>query len=296
MDEIKKQLRFGLPKGSLEEATIQLFKDAGYDISAERRCYRLKIDEEDLDCYLIRAQEIPKYVEKGLLDIGLTGKDMIVENKAKVIELVTLNYIKGRLGTLKWVLAVPQDSKIKSVKDLQGKTISTEIPEITKEYFKKHRVKAKITFSWGASEVKPPIFADAIVDNVETGTTLKAHHLKTIDTIFETSVKLIANKESLKDKWKREKIENLSLLLKGTLMAKEKERVIVMMHVSGEKLKRVLRVIPKIKSPTIKKLLGEDWYDVSFGCDGKETRELIPKLKRMGCQGIIEWPIVKLVP
>jgi len=288
------KLKLGIPKGSLQEYTLKIFKVAGFDINIPERGYFLKIDDPQIECFLLRPQEIPKYVEKGKLDLGISGDDWILETKAKVIEVCDLKYAKERIQKVKWVLAVPQDSKIKSVKDLEGKTISTEAVNLVKNYLKKNRVKAKIEFSWGTTEVKPPRFVDAIVDITETGASLRAHNLKILDTILVSSTKLITNKKTWQDKWKKEKIEDLALLLQGAVRGEEV--VNLMMHIPGEKLNKILKVLPKLKSPTVKKITGENWYDVTIGCKKKETRELIPKLKRMGCQGIIEWPVVKLVP
>ncbi|PIP31852.1 ATP phosphoribosyltransferase [bacterium (Candidatus Gribaldobacteria) CG23_combo_of_CG06-09_8_20_14_all_37_87_8] len=288
-----KKLKLGIPKGSLQKYTIKIFKAAGFDIEIPERGYFLKIDDPEIDCFLLRPQEIPKYVEKGKLDLGISGDDWILETKAKVIEVCDLKYAKQEIKKVKWVLAVPEDSKIKSVRDLQGKTISTEAANLVKDYLRKNKVKAKVEFSWGTTEVKPPRFADAIVDITETGTSLKAHNLKILDTILLSSTKLIANKSVWRDKWKREKIEDITLLLQGAIRGEEE--VNLMMHIPEKKLNRVLKILPKLKSPTIKKLTGENWYDVTISCKEKNTRELIPKLKRMGCQGIIEFPINKVI-
>ena len=288
------KLKLGIPKGSLQEYTLKIFKSAGFDINVPERGYFLTIDDPGIECFLLRPQEIPRYIEKGKLDLGISGDDWILESKAKVIEVCDLKYAKQEIKKVKWVLAVPKDSKIKSVKDLKGKTISTELVNTVKDYLRKNQVKARVEFSWGASEVKPPLFADAIIDNTETGVSLKAHNLKILDTILESSTKLITNKSAWQDKWKREKIKDLALLLQGAV--KGEEVVNLMMHIPGEKLNRILKVLPKLKSPTIKKLAGENWYDVEISCKEKDTRELIPKLKRMGAQGIVEWPLIKLVP
>jgi len=288
----EKKLKLGIPKGSLQERTLKIFQRAGFEIEVPERRYILNIDDPEIECLLLRPQEIPKYVEKGKLDVGLSGDDCILEAKAKVIEVCDLRYTK-QIKRLRWVLAVPKDSKIKSIKDLQGKIISTEAVNLVKDYLKKNKVKAKIEFSWGATEVKPPRFSDAIIDLTETGASLRAHNLKIIDTILLSSTKLITNKSTWQDKWKQEKIKDLALLLQGAV--KGEEVVSLMMHVPGGKLKTILKVLPKLKSPTIKKLTGENWYDVTISCDTKETRELILRLKRMGCQGIVEFPINKIV-
>jgi ATP phosphoribosyltransferase len=291
---VENKLKLGIPKGSLQEYTLKIFKSAGFDIEVPERKYFLKIDDPEIECFLLRPQEIPKYVEKEKLDLGISGDDWILETKAKVIEVCDLRYAKQEIKKVKWVLAVPENSKIKSVKDLEGKMISTEIVNLVKDYLKKNKVKAKVEFSWGATEVKPPRFADAIVDITETGTSIRTHNLKVIDTILVSSTKLITNETAWRDRWKREKIEDLALLLQGAV--KGEEFVNLMMHVSEEKLNKILKFLPKLKSPTIKKIAGENWYDVTISCKEKDTRELIPKLKRMGCQDIVEYPLAKLVP
>lgn len=287
------RLKLGIPKGSLQKYTLKIFKEAGFDISIPERGYFLMIDDPEIECYLLRPQEIPKYVESGKLDLGISGDDWILESRAKIIEVCDLRYAKQEIKKVKWVLSVPKNSKIKSVKDLQGKTISTEAVNLTKDYLKENKVKAKVKFSWGATEVKPPRFADAIVDITETGASLKAHNLKILDTIFVSSTKLITNKFSWQDKWKKEKIKDLALLLQGAVRGEG--AVSLIMHAPGEKLKRISKALPKLKSPTIRKIVGQDWYDIIVSCKEKDARELIPKLKRMGCRGIIEFPMIKLV-
>jgi len=286
------KLKLGIPKGSLQENTLKIFKSAGFDIDVPERGYFLKIDDPEIECFLLRPQEIPRYIEKGKLDLGISGDDWILESKAKIIEVCDLKYAKQEIKKVKWVLAVPENSKIKSVKDLEGKTISTEAVNLVKNYLKKSKVKARVEFSWGTTEVKPPRFADAICDITETGASLRAHNLKVIDTILVSSTKLITNKQAWQDKWKKEKIKDLALLLQGAVGGEE--MVNIMMHIPGTKLNRILKFLPK--SPTIKKLIGENWYDIEISCKERETRELIPKLKRIGAQGIVEWPVMKIVP
>ena len=286
------KLKLGIPKGSLQENTLKIFKSAGFDIDVPERRYFLKIDDPEIECFLLRPQEIPRYIEKGKLDLGISGDDWILESKAKIIEVCDLKYAKQEIKKVKWVLAVPENSKIKSVKDLEGKTISTEAVNLVKNYLKKSKVKARVEFSWGTTEVKPPRFADAICDITETGASLRAHNLKVIDTILVSSTKLITNKQAWQDKWKKEKIKDLALLLQGAVGGEE--MVNIMMHIPGTKLNRILKFLPK--SPTIKKLIGENWYDIEISCKERETRELIPKLKRIGAQGIVEWPVMKIVP
>jgi len=287
------KIKLGIPKGSLQEYTLKVFKSAGFNIDVPERGYFLKIDDPEIECFLLRPQEIPKYVEKGKLDLGISGDDWIFESKAKVIEVCDLKYAKQKIKEVRWVLAVPQDSKIKSIKDLKGKVISTEAINLVKDYLKKNKVKARVEFSWGTTEVKPPRFADAIVDITETGASLGAHNLKILDTVFLSSTKLITNKAAWQDEWKREKIKDISLLLQGAVRGEEV--VNLMMHIPGEKLNKILKILPKLKVPTIRKLASENWYDVTIGCEAKSVRELIPKLKRMGCQGIVEFPVSKIV-
>ena len=288
-----KKLRLGIPKGSLQDATINLFKKAGYVIRVDERSYYPKIDDPEIECVLIRAQEMARYVEEGAIDAGLTGKDWIVENGADVVEIAELLYAKQGLGKVKWVLAVPENSKIKGVKDLQGKRIATELVNVSKNYLKKHKVKANVEFSWGATEVKPPQLADAIIEVTETGASLKVNKLKIIDTIMESSTRFIANKSAWKNKNKRKKMLNLAILLKGAIAAEEK--VGLMMNVPNKKLDKILKILPAMKKPTISKLVGCDWSDVFTVADEKEVRGLIPKLKRAGAQGIIELPLNKVI-
>jgi len=291
--EQKKQLKLALPKGSLEEATIKLFEKAGYNIKLAERSYYPKIDDPEIDCVLVRGQEIPRYVAEGIIDCGFSGEDWVLESKAEVVEVANLDYTKNKIGKAKWVLAVPENSNIKSVKDLQGKIVSTELVEISKDYFRKHKVMADIRFSWGATEMKPPRFADAIIEIIDTGTTLKTHNLKIIDVIMESATKFIANKKSWKDNWKKEKIKNLAMLLTGALAAED--RVGVMMHVSAKNLKKAVKLLPAMKKPTITKIIGENYYDLLTVAGKREIRELIPKLKKIGCTGIVEFPLNKIV-
>jgi len=287
------KLKLAIPKGSLQEYTLKIFKAAGFDIEAPERGYFLTIDDPEIDCYLLRPQEIPRYVEEGKLDLGISGDDWIQESKAKIIEVCDLKYAKQKIKKVKWVLAVPKNGKIKTIKDLQGKIISTEAVNLAKDYFKKQKVRARVEFSWGATEVKPPRFADAIVDITETGASLRANNLKILDTIFLSSTKLITNKAAWRDGWKKEKIKAMSLLVQGAV--KGEEVVGLMMHVPREKMNKALKILPKFKSPTIKKIVGKEWYDVIISCREKEIRELIPRLKRLGCQGIVEFPANKVV-
>ena len=290
---MKKILKIGLPKGSLQESTFALFKKAGYNITLTERSYYPDINDEELEVMLIRAQEMARYVESGVLDCGLTGRDWIKESGCKVEETAELIYAKQGLRKVRWVLAVPVGSKIKSVKGLEGKRIATELVNVTKEYLKKNKVNASVEFSWGATEAKPPELADAIVELTETGASLKANNLEIIDTVMESNTVLIANKNCLKDDWKKKKMENLFILLQGALIAEEK--VGVKMNVPANKLQEVLKLLPALQKPTVSKLSDESWVDVDTIIDEKVGRDLIPKLKRAGAQGIVEYPLNKVI-
>lgn len=287
------KLRIGLPKGSLETATLQMFKKAGFNISQGQRSYFPTIDDEELEAILIRAQEMPRYVEEGVLDVGLTGKDWIMESKSRVVEVAELIYAKQGLRPVRWVLAVPKDSPIKSVKGLKGKRIATELVNVTKSYLRKNKVKAEVEFSWGATEVKPPQLVDAIVELTETGESLRANNLRIIDAVMESTTKLIANGRAYQDKWKKKKIDNLALLLKGALRAEEK--VGLKMNVPGEKLKKVISILPAMRTPTISRLSEENWWALETIIDEKTVRDIIPELKEAGAQGIIEYSLNKVI-
>lgn len=287
------KLKLGLPKGSLQEATFRMMQKAGFQISVGRRSYFPFVDDEELEITLMRAQEIPRYVEKGILEAGITGKDWILENKAKVIEVCDLLYAKQGVNPVRWVLAVPENSKIKNVKDLQGKSIATEVVNITKEYLKKNKVKAEVEFSWGATEVKPPLFVDAIVELTETGSSLRANNLRIIDTLLSSTTKFIANKDVWKNQWKKTKIENIAILLQGALAAEEK--VGIKMNVPKNKLNNIISELPALRKPTISNLSDENWVAVETIINEKVVREIIPKLKRLGAEGIIEYPLLKVI-
>jgi len=291
---MKKVLRLGLPKGSLQESTLKLFKKAGYNVSVDARSYYPVFDDVEIQALLIRAQEMARYVDDGVLDAGLTGKDWILEQGADVHEVAELNYAKGGLRPVKWVVAVPNDSKIKSIKDLKGKRIATELVCFTKKYLKSQGVKAEVDFSWGATEVKPPYLADAIVELTETGSSLRANNLRVIETILVSSTRFIANKKSWKDKWKRQKMENIVLLLKGALSAEEK--VGLKMNVPDKSMKRVMTLLSAMHSPTISQLSDKGWYALEVVIDEKTVRDIIPKLKAVGASGIIEYPLNKVIP
>ncbi len=288
------KLKLGLPAGSLQKTTMEMFKKAGFSINVGERSYFPSIDDEEIECTLIRAQEIPKYVQDGVLDTGLTGKDWITETKSDVVEVAELIYSKQGLKPIKLVIAVPNDSDIKEVKDLEGKKIATEMVESTLEYLKKHGVNARVEFSWGATEVKPPKLADAIAELTETGRSLKANNLRILDTILESTTRVIANKESWEDSWKRKKIEDMVTLLKGALLAEEK--VGLKMNVSKDNLDAVLSLLPALRKPTISNLNDEDWVAIETVIDEKKVRELIHKLKEAGAEGIIEYALRKIIP
>jgi len=293
LGEKQVKLKIGLPKGSLEVATFQMFKKAGFNISRSERSYFPIIDDEELEAVLIRAQEISRYVEEGVLDVGLTGQDWIMENKSRVVEIADLIYAKQGLRPVRWVVAVPKDAPIKSVKGLKGKRIATELVNVTKAYLRKNKVKAEVEFSWGATEVKPPELVDAIVELTETGSSLRANNLRIIDTVMESTTKLIANKKAYQDKWKKKKIDNIALLLKGALRAEEK--VGLKMNVPQDKLKKVISILPAMRTPTISTLSEKNWCALETIIDEKTVRDIIPKLKGAGAQGIIEYALNKVI-
>lgn len=287
-------LKIALPKGSLEEATYQLFKKAGFSITINSRSYFPTVDDSELEVILFRPQEMSRYIEDGAVDCGLTGHDWILENESKVVELCELQYSKRTRNPVRWVLAVHQDSVFKSVKDLEGRKIVTELVNVTKNYLKKNKVRAEVEFSWGATEVKPPRLADAIVEATETGSSLRANNLRIIDTLLVSVPKFIANEKSARDKWKRTKMENIATLLQGAIRAQEK--VGLKMNVSKKDLPKVLKILPALKKPTISGLSQEGWYDVDTVIDEAIVRELIPALKASGASGIIEYPLNKVIP
>lgn len=291
--EIKK-LRVGLPKGSLQEVTISLFKNAGFKITIGARSYFPSVDDPEMEIILIRAQEMARYVEKGVLDCGITGKDWIVENDAEVVEVADLIYAKQGLQPVRWVLAVPNDSPIKQVTDLEGKRIATELVNVTKKYLAERGVTATVEFSWGATEAKVPFLADAIVELTETGASLAAHNLRIVDTVMESTTRFIANKDVWnKDEWKRKKIENLAMLLQGALIAEK--MVGLKMNVEKNNLEKILTLLPALKNPTISQLADENWVAVETVLEERIARTIIPELKRAGAQGIIEYPLNKVI-
>ncbi len=288
------KLKIALPKGSLEEATYQLFQKAGFNIAVSARSYFPAIDDEEIEVILLRPQEMSRYIEDGVVDCGLTGHDWILENESDVQELCQLQYSKRTRNPVRWVLAVHESSSFKSVKDLEGKKIVTELVNVTRQYLKKNKVNAEVEFSWGATEVKPPRLADAIVEATETGSSLRANHLRVIDTLITSVPKFIANHKSYKNEWKRRKMENIVMLLEGAIQAQGK--VGLKMNVAKKDLPRVLKILPALKNPTVSTLSKEGWYDVDTIIDEPVVRELIPALKKAGASGIIEYPLNKVIP
>jgi ATP phosphoribosyltransferase len=289
----KKTLRFGLPKGSLQDATLEKMAKAGFNISVSSRSYIPYVDDPELEIRLIRAQEISRYVEHGYLDCGITGHDWIQENGSKVHEVGVFQFNKATRQTARWVLAVPENSSIKSVKDLKGKRIATELVNTTRKYLRKNKVKAEVEFSWGATEMKAHELVDVIVDITETGSSLRANKLRIVDTLLESTPRLIANHDSWKNHWKRRKIEILSLLLKGALEAEAK--VGLKMNIARQNLEALLKALPALRNPTISNLSLEGWVAVETIIDEHVVRELIPALKSAGAEGIIEYPLNKVV-
>jgi ATP phosphoribosyltransferase len=286
-------LKLGIPKGSLEEATVNLFAKAGYRIKISSRSYFPSIDDDEIECMLIRAQEIARYVADGVLDAGLTGKDWVQENRVDVEEIADLIYSKASSRPVRWVLAVPNDSPIKSVKDLQGKRIATEVVSMTEDYLKKHGVTASVEFSWGATEVKPPKLADAIVEVTETGNSLRANNLRIVETLMESNTKFIMNKDSFKDEWKKNKVDRLVLMLKGAMAANQK--VGMLMNVPKKSLDAVIKILPPEVKPTLANLTDENWVDLTVILEEKLVREIVPDLKSAGAEDIVEFPLNKII-
>ena len=287
------KLKLGIPKGSLENATIDLFRRAGFTITTSSRSYFPAIDDPEIECMMIRAQEMARYIEDGVLDAGLTGRDWVEESEAKVEAVADLIYAKQSFGKVRWVLAVPEASTFQSVKDLEGKIIATELVATTKRYLAKNGVTAKVEFSWGATEVKPPVLADAIVEVTETGSSLRANKLRIIETVLESNTQLIANVDSWRDASKRRKIEDIRLLLEGAINALG--RVGLILNVRKECLPAILNILPALKNPTISNLSDPDWVAVHTILDEITVRNIIPRLKEAGGQGIVEYPLNKIV-
>jgi ATP phosphoribosyltransferase len=291
---VARKLVIGLPKGSLQDSTYAMMKKAGFTISSGSRSYMPSVDDPELAARLIRAQEISRYVEHGMLDVGLTGHDWVVENKSDVVEVANLVYAKQGLRPVRWVIAVPNDSPIRSARDLQGKRIATEAVGICRQYLERHSVQAEVEFSWGATEVKAPELVDAIMDITETGSSLRANNLRIMDTVLESTTRLIANRKAWADPWKRAKIEQISMLLKGALAAETK--VMLKLNVQKKHLSRVTKLVPALHAPTVNRLASSGWFSVESVIDEALVRTLIPKLKAAGAEGIIELPLNKVVP
>ncbi len=292
-------LKLGIPKGSLQDATIQLFARAGFNLYVSSRSYFPAIDDPEIECMLIRAQEIARYVSDGVLDAGLTGQDWIAEHEAGdgrtgvLSSIADLIYAKQSFGKVKWVLAAPEDSLIQSARDLEGKTVATELVRVTRAYFERQRVQVKVEFSWGATEVKPPMLADAIVEVTETGSSLRANRLRIIDTVMESNTQLIANHTALADPWKRTKLDNVALLLRAAIEAHG--RVGLMLNVRRADLGGVLALLPALQRPTISALSDDEWVAVNTIIEERTVRDLIPQLKAARAEGIVEYPLNKIV-
>jgi ATP phosphoribosyltransferase len=293
------KLKLGLPKGSLQDATVQLFARAGFNVYVSSRSYFPAIDDPEIECMLIRAQEMARYVSDGVLDAGLTGQDWIAEHElgdgttGVLTSIADLVYAKQSFGKVRWVLAAPEDSAVRSAADLEGATIATELVRVTRAYFERQRVKVHVEFSWGATEVKPPVLADAIVEATETGSTLRANRLRILDTVMESNTQLIANQDALADSWKRTKIENMALLLRAAIEAQG--RVGIMLNVRRDDLESVLALLPALQRPTISALSDEAWVAVNTIIEERTVRDLIPRLKAARAQGIVEYPLNKIV-
>jgi len=292
MSETKK-LKLGIPKGSLQDATVALFQRAGWNIYASGRSYFPGIDDVEIECMLVRAQEMARYVEHGALDAGLTGNDWVLENQTDVEYVTSLTYSKQSRQKVKWVLAVPEDSPFQKAEDLAGKIIATELVEFTKRYFASKNIPVTVEFSWGATEVKPPTLADAIVEVTETGSSLRANRLRIIETLMESETQLIANKAAYKDEWKRAKINNISLMLNAAIAAQG--RVSLMLNARKADLREVIAVLPALNSPTVSQLSDEQWVALNTILDEAVVRDVIPKLKAAVATGIVEYPLSKVV-
>ena len=288
------RLRLGLPKGSLQDATIRMMGRAGWTINVSSRSYYPTVDDDQLEIILLRAQEIARYVEDGVLDCGITGLDNVIECGADVHEVAELIYSKATSRPYRWVLAVPKGSPIRGPKDLQGKRIATELVNVTKNYLEKHGVEAEVEFSWGATEVKVPDLVDAIVEGTETGSTLRAHGLEIIDELLSSTTRLIANHNSFADQWKRTKIETLSILMLAALQAES--RVGLKMNAPREKLEEITQMLPAMREPTVSPLAHDDWVALEIIAEESQVRDLIPRLLKIGATGIIEYPLNKVIP
>ncbi len=294
MSEKPFKLRLGLPKGSLQDSTFKIFQKAGFKVSVGSRSYFPYIDDPEIEPILIRAQEMSRYVEQGVLDCGITGEDWILENDSDVVRVQELVYAKTGMNSVRWVLAVPNNSSIQSVKDLQGKRIATELKGFTEQYLKKNGVKAEVEFSWGATEAKVATgLVDAIVELTETGSSLRANNLRIVETLCHSTTQFIGNKKAVADRAKKQKMDNIAMLLLGAIYAEAK--VGLKMNVAKDNLKRVITLLPALKKPTVSSLTEEGWVDVDTIIDEKVVRDLIPKLKAAGAEGIIEYPLNKVI-
>jgi len=289
----KRILKLGIPAGSLKDATAELFRRAGYRITFSSRSYYPSIDDDEIECLLIRAQEMARYVEEGILDAGITGHDWVLETGADVEEVCELLFSKVSRRPVRWVLCVPEDSPVQSVTDLQGKRIATEVVGMTTRYLEQHGVEANVEFSWGATEVKPPRLADAIVEVTETGSSLRANNLRIVEELLQSTTRFIANKEAYADEWVRKKVDNIALMLKSCLAAEDK--VGLMMNVHRDNLDEVLKHLPALQTPTISSLSDADWVDVNTIVDEQVVRTAVPKLKAAGAHGIVEYAINKIL-
>jgi ATP phosphoribosyltransferase len=289
----KNTLRLGLPKGSLQEPTLELLKRAGFHVVVSSRSYKPSVDDDELELRLLRAQEIGGYVDRGFLDCGITGRDWIAENRAQVEVLTDLRYSKATSKPTRWVLVVPEDSPIQSVKDLAGKRIATEAVEMTRAYLARHGVEAEVEFSWGATEVKVPELVDAIVDITETGSSLRANKLRIVDTLMESYPQFVASKQAFNDPWKRQKMETLVLLIRGALEARDK--VGLKMNLPAAAMQELLKILPSERSPTVSPLANSDWVAVETVITESVVRVIIPQLKALGAEGIVEYPLNKIV-
>jgi ATP phosphoribosyltransferase len=288
-----KRLRLGLPKGSLQATTESLFKRAGYDLRIAERSYTPKIDDPEIECVLIRAQEMARYVQQGVLDAGITGIDWTLENRARVKQLADLVAPWPNYNPVRWVVAVKEDSKVRKPADLAGKRIATEVVHLTRSYLRKHGVRAQVEFSWGATEVKPPLLADAIVDVTETGSSLRANNLRVIDTVLESTPRFIGNREACEDAWKRQKLDRIALLLRGAIHAAD--RVGLMMNVPRARLEGVVAILPALGTPTISPLADARWVAINTVIEERKATELLPLLREAGARGIVEYPLNKVI-
>ena len=287
------KLKLGIPKGSLQESTIKLFKKAGFNITVSERSYFPSINDDEIEAVLFRAQEMSRYVESGTIDCGITGRDWILENNSSVSKVAELIYAKQSMRPVRWVIATPQNSPIKRVRDLKGKKIATELVNVTKSYLKKKKIKSEVEFSWGATEAKTRMGIDAIVEVTETGASLRANGLKIIDTVCESTTQFIANKSAYKNSWKKKKMEKIVLLLKGAILAEQK--VGLKMNVLKKNLKKVLSILPAMKKPTVAPLSDKGWFDIDTIIDEEVVKEIIPRLKKAGAEGIVEYPLNKVI-